>query len=351
MSRQPRLAYVIEPRFPGGTSSALARELRVVAPHARIEVHGITSAMFPGRSPSGVLVSTLRELGLPLRMDAPTIAADKVILHIPSFLKFDRQLAPRIVAEDILLVTHENFLRPGGHETHDVAHCLDLVDRASLALGKWLAPISPLNRATVMDWRAAHPAQAHWQVRAADWINICDFSLTPPTESPRDRRGRHSRPGFEKFPDARALDLCFPRHAEANVILGADLLGDLAGQRPHWQAIPFQGIDLADYFARIDFMVYFTAPTFRESFGRVLAEAIAAGKVVITDAGTGAIFGDAVIAARPEEVDGIIARLVAAPGLYAAHVRKAQARLADFSAEAFLGAQADVFAPRREAAA
>jgi hypothetical protein len=123
------------------------------------------------------------------------------------------------------------------------------------------------------------------------------------------------------------MDLCFPRHAEANVILGADLIDGLARERPHWEAIPFQGLDLASYFARIDFMVYFTARTFRESFGRVLAEGIAAGKVVISDAETASVFGDAVVAARPEEVDGDHRRLRCGPRPLRAQVRRAQARL------------------------
>jgi hypothetical protein len=348
---RPRIAYVIDPRFPGGTSAAVARELRAVAPHARLEVHGITSAMFPGRAPAGVLVAALDDLGLRLRADAPCIAADRVILHNPSFLKFDTRLASRIVAEGLVVVTHENFLRPGGHETHDVARCLDLIDGASLCLRKTIAPISPHNRATVMDWLASHPSHAHWDVMAEDWINICDFPLAPPTPAPRDRRGRHSRPGFEKFPPPADMDLCFPRHAEANVILGADLIDGLARERPHWEAIPFQGLDLAAYFARIDFMVYFTARTFRESFGRVLAEGIAAGKVVISDAETASVFGDAVVAARPAEVDGIVAAFVADPARYAAQVRRAQARLSAFSAESFLRTQAGVFETGAEAAA
>jgi hypothetical protein len=351
MPARPRIAYVIEPRFPGGTSSAVARELRAVAPHARVEVHAISSAMFPGRPVAPAIAKALDDLGLPLRHDAPAIAADTVIVHNPSFLKFDQTLAPRIIANHLIAVTHENLLRPGGHETHDVAHCLDLIDRASLALSKSLAPISPHNRDTVAAWRAAHQGNAHWQVRPDDWFNICDFTLAPPTPAPRDRRGRHSRPGFEKFPSLADLDLCFPRHAEANVILGADLLDDAARTRPHWQAIPFDGIDLADYFARIDFMVYFTAPTFRESFGRVLAEGIAAGKVVISDPDTASIFGDAVVAARPAEVDAIVAAFVADPARYAAHVRRAQARLADFSATRFLATQAAVFGSPAEAAA
>ncbi len=351
MPSHPSLAYVIEPRFPGGTSAAVARELRAVAPHARVEVHAVASAMFPGRPVAPALAAALDDLGLALHRDARRIAADRVILHNPSFLKFDTVFPARIVAGELIAVTHENFLRPGGHETHDVARCLDLIDRASLALQKSLAPISPHNRASVAAWRAAHPGHGHWNVLADDWFNICDFTLAAPTPTPRDRRGRHSRPGFEKFPALADLDLCFPRHAEANVILGADLLGDAVATRPHWEAIPFDGIDLADYFARIDFMVYFTAPTYRESFGRVLAEGIAAGKVVITDPDTASIFGDAVIAARPAEVDAIVAAFVADPARYAAQVARAQARLADFSAESFLRTHGMVARPRAEAAA
>lgn len=351
MPDHPHLAYVVEPAFPGGTSSAVAHELRAVRGRARITLHGITSRMFPGRPVAPVLDAAIADLGLELVRDAARIAADKVIVHNPSFLKFETDLPTRIVAREIVLVTHENLLRPGGGESHDVAHCLDLIDRGTVALRRSLAPISPHNRATVRDWLAAHPRHRHWQVRAEDWINICDFPLAPPSPAPRDRRGRHSRPGFEKFPSPRAMDLCFPPYAEANVILGADALGDLAATRPHWRAIPFGGMELPDYFDAIDFMVYFTAPTFRESFGRVLAEAIAAGKVVLSDADTAAVFGDAVIATRPEEVDAVIAAFLAEPGRYAAQVARAQARLADFSAAGFLRRQADLFAPVAERAA
>ena len=351
MSALPHLAYVVEPAFPGGTSAAVARELRAVRHRARITLHGVTSRMFPGRPVAPVLAEAIAELGLELIRDAPRIAADVVIVHNPSFLKFDPVLVPRIVARDLVLVTHENLLRPGGHESHDVAHCLDLLDRGAVALRRSLAPISPHNRDTVTAWLAAHPRHRHWQVRGTDWINICDFPLAPPAAAPRDRRGRHSRPGLEKFPAPRDMDLCFPPHAEANLILGADALADLARSRPHWRAVPFGGMDLATYFDSIDFMVYFTAPTFRESFGRVLAEAIAAGKVVLSDPDTAAVFGDAVVATRPEDVDAAIAAFLAAPDRYAAQVARAQAGLADFSADGFLRRQADIFAPKLERAA
>lgn len=350
MTRPPRLAVVIEPRFPGGTSAAVTHELGALAGHARIEVHGVTSRMFGNRAPAPGLVAALDRLGLPLIMDAPRIAAERVVLHNPAFLKFETA-APRIVARDIVLVLHENFQRPGGGESFDVAHCLDLVDRGTVALRKWLAPISPPNRATVTAWLAAHPRQGHWRVLPEDWSNICDFPMRPPTPCPADRRGRHSRPGFEKFPDAATLDLCFPPHAAANVILGADNLTDLGASRPHWRLVPFGGMEVRAYFDTIDFLVYFTAPTFRESFGRVLAEAMAAGKVVITDPATAEIFGKGAIGARPGEVDAIVAAHLAEPARYMQQARAGQAALAAFSAAAFRDRQAWLLAPEREAAA
>lgn len=343
MSRPPGIAIVVEPRFPGGTSSAVAREVRVLRERFPVEVHGIASKMFGDRPPAGVLSRALDEARLPLRMNAPRIAADLVVLHNPSFLKFETALAPRIVARELVVVTHENLLRPSGFEPYDVAHTLRLIDRSSVALRKSLAPVSSYNRTTVMAWLALHPEFSHWTILEDDWINICDFEIKPPVDNPADRRGRHSRAGFEKFPSPEILDLCFPEHAEMNVILGADSLIRAGLQRPHWRMFPFKSIDLERYFGMMDFMVYYTAPTLRESFGRVLAEGVAAGKVVISDPDTASIFGGAVVAAAPGEVDRIIGEFIARPESYARHVAEAQAKLAAFSADAFLSRQASLF--------
>jgi hypothetical protein len=331
----PTVAYLIEPRFAGGTSAAVAAELRIVAQKARVTVHAIRSRIFSAQPVAPVLEATLDELKIDLLWDTPTIGADLVILHNPLFLKNQTDLGCRIVARHLLVVTHENFLRPGGTEAFDVARCLGQIDRAATALRKSVAPISPHNRQTVTDWAQIHGFDRRWGVLDRDWFNICDFAMLAPTPRPADRRGRHSRPGFEKFPDLAAMDLCFPKHAATNVILGADSYLATQLQRPHWVMYPFQTIDVAQYLGMIDFMVYFTAPTWRESFGRVLAEAIAAGKVVITDAQTASTFGRAVIAATPAEVDAIIARHLAQPRLYQSQVAQAQASLASHSGAAF----------------
>jgi len=224
MNSQTSIAYVIDLRFPGGTSAAVASELTVAAQLGRVSVHAVSSKMFTGFNVAPKLRKILRELHL---------------------------------------------------------------------------------------------------------------EMLPAVDVPRDRRGRHSRPGLEKFPGIAEMDLCFPKCAKANVILGADLFLNANLNRPHWKMFAFQGPDVVRYFEAIDFTVYFTTPTWRESFGRVPAESVAAGKVTISDVETASIFDGAVIASTPSQVGRVIAEFVQDPARYHRQVELGQSRLQEFPSAAF----------------
>lgn len=331
---RPTIAYLIDPRFPGGTSAAVAQELLALAEDVRPTVACLETAMFAGNEPAPVLEAAFQRLGIAPRWNPPVVAADVVVIHNPVFLKFETELRTRIVARRVIVVTHENLLRPGGAEAFDVGHCLRLVERASLCLRRDLAPVSAINRAGVRDWLAAGGGPGRWGVLDEDWFNVCDFPALP-AGRPRDRRGRHSRPGFEKFPALEVMDACFPPQAEANVILGADLYMAEGLVRPHWQMHAFRSVPVPDHLAAIDFQIHFTAPTWRESFGRVLAEGLAAGKVVISDPDTAAGFGGAVLSAAPQDVTAIVAAFVADPPRYAAQVARGQDWIARHGAAQF----------------
>jgi hypothetical protein len=331
-----KIAYVLDPRFPGGTSSAVAAELGVMQELGQITVHAQSTRMFKGQQVAPQLQAALMALDIELIWDAKVITGDVVIFHNPSCLRFQDSLPVRIVTEHLIVVEHENFLQPGGQDAFDTAKCHAMLAQNSMALRRSIAPISAWNRDTITRWMAANGPMTGWTTLASDWFNICAFEMQPPTDAPRDRRGRHSRPGLEKFAPPRVLAKCFPKHAELNLILGADALMAEADPPSHWTLVPFRGLKVEDYLNRIDFLVYYTAPTFRESFGRVLAEGIAAGKIVITDPETAANFGSAAIGADPEEVDGIIEGYVAAPKRYASDVRLAQDALKGYSAASFL---------------
>lgn len=350
LGRPARIAYLIDPRFAGGTSSAVAQELRVASRVARVSVHGIQSTIFQAQAISPQVEAALADLDLTMHWDNTEISADVVVVHNPLFLRGIGALGARIVARHLVVVAHENFLQPGDNEAFDIAHCLGVLDRATLAMRKSVAPISANNRCTVVQWWQSK-GFPDWSVLPTDWFNICEFPLVQPTSAPADRRGRHSRPGFEKFPGVAAMDHCFPRHADANVLLGADTFITDGFHRPHWQMHAFKSMDVADYFDQIDFMVYFTSPSWRESFGRTLAEGIAAGKVVISDQSTASTFGGAVVAALPQEVDGIISDFVGNPAQYADHVRLAQGKLKAFSGMAFLRVLEGALAGPAESAA
>lgn len=329
------MALVLDPRFSGGTGSAVAAEVRALAGRVELSVHALETRMFKGRRVNPALEKALDAAGLELVWNAPVVRAETVIFHNPSCLKFDGELATRFSCQYGFVVTHENFLRPGGAQGFDVGGCLDLLRRAFVAETLALAPVSPHNRRGVRDWLAG--GDGDWEIADFDWFNICDQPLLPPNPAPRDRRGRHSRPGFEKFPPMETMLRHFPAHAERCVILGADaLLTDPSPMPRHWRLYRFGELEVAAFLREIDVFVYFTHPMWRESFGRVLAEAIAAGKLVVTDPGTAEPFGDGVLGIDDGDVDRAIAEHLASPDLYAERVRAAQAGLKRFSPDALV---------------
>ena len=334
--RKTRVAVVLDPRFSGGTSSAVARELRAVAHLFDLSIHAIETKMFKGRGVNPKIQSALDDLGLTMSWNDRVIAAEVVVLHNPSAFKFDDDPAFRITSDRLIIVTHENFLRPDGvSEGFDVARCLSLIERASISRAQYLAPVSGYNRRGVVSWLSRNPRP--WRLTEFDWFNICDFDMIEPVSEPRDRRGRLSRAGYEKFPALSVMKAHFPEHAECCKILGADsFLADPVAIPKHWELHRFGSRQVDAFLSEIDFFVYFTHPGWRESFGRVIAEAICAGKVVITDPGTAEIFGDAVISSCGDDVDAVISGFIADPASYGRFVRRAQAIIKGFDARHFV---------------
>lgn len=301
---------------------------------ARVRVVGIHSRMFKGHNENPKLTAIFEQLGITPEYNPKVVTDDTIVLHNPSFLKFNEVLETQFVCNRFIAVTHENFLRPNGKEGFDVSKCLSLISKNTLARQFQLAPVSGYNRGTVAQWLRS--SDTRWAETEFDWFNICDFEMCKPTSQPADRRGRHSRAGFEKFPNMETMQLLFPPNSDYCGILGADSLLIDEQYPTHWDLHKFQGISVSDFLEKIDFFVYYTHPNLQESFGRVIAEAIAAGKVVITDSLTAQTFGSAVIAASPEHVDGIIQQFVTDPAAYQTHVKSAQATLTQFSVEQFI---------------
>lgn len=318
----PRIALLLDPRFPGGTSSAVAQEIRTMHRRARLTVHALDTRMFRGRSVNPNLEQALDEAGLELDWDSAVIRAPVVVLHNLACLKFDTRCSVRILCDTLIVVTHENFIRPDGNEGFDVAQCLRLVDQAAICRARRLCPVSSYNRQNVADWLVR--SGSDWTLAPFDWFNICDFEMIPPVPSPADRRGRHSRPGFEKFPPLADMKRHFPASATCRILGGDSLLLGADAIPSHWEILPFQSLPVDEFLQTIDFFVYYTHPLWRESFGRVLAEAICAGKLVITDHDTAAVFEGAVHPSDGTDLEDIIGSYIADPPAYRRFIEQGQ---------------------------
>ena len=137
-----RVALLVDPRFPGGTGSAVAAEIRALAPHVNLAVFRLATAMFPGRAVNPAIAGLWRSWACRSCREPPVVHADTIVLHNPTCLRFDSRLGPRLSAARIIVVTHENFLRPGGCEGFDVGHCLGLVAGRVAGGERLLAPVS-----------------------------------------------------------------------------------------------------------------------------------------------------------------------------------------------------------------
>lgn len=285
--------------------------------------------MFSGQQPHAALVEKIEDLGLSISEDFTTISANTVIVHNPSVFKFETELAFRIVADTIILVMHENPINGVGQFQYNVNKVIDMIEAASFCSRVVIAPISALNRGLI------NKSMSGRLVADDDWFNIIDFKMKKPKPPKADIRGRHSRPGPEKWPDEETLFKCFPKTSE-NHILGADWVRgaypDLGGQANLYN---FGAMPVDQFLDKINFFIYFCAPVWRESFGRVVAEAIAAGKLVIGDKNLAETFGSACVTIDVKDLDSTIAGFIDRPQKYVDHVKNAQEFLLKYNRKQF----------------
>ena len=131
-----------------------------------------------------VVHDALDALGIELCWDARVISADVVLFHNPSCLKFQDDIDTTIIARQLIVITHENFVRPTGAESFDVAMCLSQILRNAFVLSAKLAPLSDWNRTAIQLWSEIYGRLDGWEILEENWFNICDLDMTPPRDRP-----------------------------------------------------------------------------------------------------------------------------------------------------------------------
>ena len=292
-------------RFPGGTSTAVAEELRAQAAAGyRTGLIQFKAPVLKYPHPIHPRIRACFEEGLADLLDPEAAVASRlVVAHQPSLFTYLPRRALRIEAEARLLIVHHPPFDGLGQASYD---CAAIHRNAEAVLGGevlW-APVGPAVREQFAALEDPPP------LLPLDWYNVLDprpwrVARSGPLEA-RPVIGRHSRPDALKWPDDRASTLtAYPDDPGfiVRILGGGPFLRDLVGGYPrNWQVWPFDAISPDRFLRTVDFFVYFHHSAWVEAFGRSIIEAMASGAVAILPRHFEALFGDGAIYAEPQEV-------------------------------------------------
>jgi len=313
------IVMVCDFRIPGGTSSALAAEIRTFFDTGlKIGLLQINSPYFDSAAPADSEIPHCVDSGL-VKWLNPTqsIDCDLLVLHNPNFFMRVDFPEQNIRSRNRIMVAHHVPLGPTGKLNYDPWR-INAIIQKNFGGGFVWAPNSPVCREQFNKIFFDLP------LLADDWHNIIRVEdWGAPRSSAKFQKcviGRHSRPHNDKWPTTRKeLLQCYPPDPDFEVrILGADsYLRKLVGLVPeNWRLYAFNEITPKEFLHTIDFFVYFHHPLTLESFGRAPAEAAAAGCVLILPSYLRATFGDGAIYCKPQDVAEIVRAYRSDPGAY-----------------------------------
>ncbi|MCO5066532.1 MAG: glycosyltransferase [Rhizobiaceae bacterium] len=337
------IVFVADLRFEGGSSTALAVEIREAAraglKTAMLFVKGpLLGAAFPVHPH----LSAVLEQGLTQRLDPEMEThSDLVLLHHPSIMENRVTRRLRLATERLVVVLHHPAFDRKGARQYDidriVANC-----RASFDADVLLAPVSSVVRDSLP---RLLPKGA--SVLDRDWVNLIRLDDWPQRKAGHPAEpvviGRHARPHRQKWPDlAEAAMSAYPvdRRFRIRILGGGGFLEEMYGPLPaNWEVLPFETEGVAQFLGGLDFYVYFHSDAWSEAFGRTILEALAVGLVVILPEHFRELFGEAAVYAEPAGVQAVIARFVDNPDRFAAQSRRARKFVEEHH-------DASLFAPR-----
>ncbi|MEO5615501.1 MAG: glycosyltransferase [Cypionkella sp.] len=304
------LIFVADPRFEGGSSTALALELVEAARMGLIcALLIVRGSIIRHPLPSHPDIRAALENGLVQRLDPEESAtARAVLVHHPGILTHALRPRPKILASRTVLVLHHPLHDAEGKQQYDLVR---VVEHGRMAFGTniTLAPVSGVVRLGLPP--SLPPGSA---LTERDWENLIDLSRWP-MRGIRGRGdavvlGRHARPDAKKWPDTAEeafASLPVPEGWSVRILGGGDFLTRKYGHLPaKWHIEPYRAEGVANWLAGLDFWVFFHSSEWSEAFGRAVIEAMAVGVPVILHERMRSLFGDAATYCSPAEVEATI---------------------------------------------
>lgn len=296
-------------RFQGGTSSAVAAEIAALKRGGHsVALYQMNAPMLTSLHRWNERIQALVEESDVVVLPAETVAKCNVLLiHSPWLFVEATRKRPQIKAALRILIAHHAPTNANGRLNYDpfVVH-----RHATRCFGGpivW-APISPVCRATFDRAGMTQPRLRD------DWTNVVDVDEWGDARSrliaDQPIVGRHSRPQINKWPATREDMLkAYPADADISVKLlgaGPEVRRLIEPVPQNWTVLDFNEVPVRQFLGEIDFFVYYHHPDLVETFGLTIAEAAAAGCVVITHPYLEATFGKAALYSPPDQAPELV---------------------------------------------
>ena len=293
-------------RFPGGTSSSIAEEIKAQAQagYSTGLIHLPSPVLKRDRPFNNKIQHCIDSRYAQLLDISDSHCADLVNIRHPSIFQ---ELPPgrlRIKAERVIVTVNQApFNRDKSQKYYDIDKVIQTLNENFQTKHIW-APIGPLVRDSLIS------CKAKITIRNDDWHNILNID-----DWRTDRNnfcgkipviGRYSRPTPDKWPDnSKDILDAYPKDNRflVKIMGGGDIAVKIIGQQPaNWEIFPFNSLDPRVFLNNIDFFVYYHHPLLTEAFGRTIIEAMAAGIPVILPHHFRTLFNDSCLYRKPSEV-------------------------------------------------
>ncbi len=317
MSRTFDVIMIAEPRFAGGTSSALIADVQALSEMGvRIGLLFVQSSYLRDGVdlPNRRVLDLLDLSNVEMAPSGGCITAETVFLHHPMIFYYGVAERVDLSAKRAIVVAHQAPFRGDGSLEYDPLSIQRTIHR-SFGLRPLWAPISGLCRQQLECFAPLI------RLTSEDWINVFDPADWVPRRTIFSDRlvtiGRHGRADPMKWPaSAIEVEQSLPVGSDRRIrVMGCpqNALNDFGTNTGEWNIIPFGAQPVTDFIDALDVFSYHHHPRWTETFGRTVAEAALMGRICILGQSLAATFKDIAIIAPPPEVSAIIDRLAADP--------------------------------------
>ncbi len=321
------IALLSDFRFPGGTSAAVAEEVR--ASHGAgysVGLIALEAANLTTPLPLNPRLRALVETGAcTLVPPREPVEARLAQLHNPYAAVLLPWEAVRLRAEQRMVVVQHPPAEAGGKPYYDLAQVRRNAEEILGGSALW-APVGPVVRQQLAGL-ASRPS-----LTKDDWHNVVDIERWRTVRrAPQGGRvviGRHSRPDARKWPASREEILqAYPDHPRlaVRILGGGRFLQELVGlYPPNWKVQAFGSEPPEQFLRALDFFVYHHHPSWVEAFGCTIAEAMASGLPVLLPPHFEPLFQGGAIYTAPDDVLSTLLGLADDTAAYCRHSDAAQ---------------------------